>query len=254
MYYDVGDRDPDTAKDMPFTARKAAASKFIEQIRRSNALHREYLDDTDKLRHYEQLTLWQHDYLLPRFGDLFEYEGYEDAIEFVVSDLSGTNIASRDRDIERAAPLFIRLLPTKALQTLATGAEMNARVLDINLSLCRELAADGGFPESISEERYHAALRAVATLEECVEIISILGKLGKNLDTLVRVPLIGGTLRAMRGPAHAMGYGALHGFLESGFTTFKAIPDVPVFLDLVLGRATEIFETAFDTEQAGDVR
>lgn len=233
---------------MPFTARKSAANKFIEQIRRSNALHLEYLDDRERHGHYERLTLWQHDYLLPFFSDLFAYEGYEDAVEFVVSDLSGTSIASRDRDIERAAPIFIRLLPTRALQTLAIGAEMNARVLNINLALCRRLARDGSFPESLSEDLYHPALRDVSTLEECTEIIRILGQLGENLDKLVRIPLIGGTLRAMRGPAHAMGYGALHGFLESGFTTFKAIPDVPVFLDLVLGRATEVFERAFDPD------
>lgn len=238
---------------MPFTARKSAASKFIEQIRRSNALHLEYLDDKARLLHYERLTLWQHDYLLPFFSDLFVNEGYEEAVEFVVSDLSGTGIASRDRDIERAAALFIRLLPTRALQTLAIGAEMNARVLTINLALCGQLARDGGFPNSIREDLYHRALREVTTLEECTEIIRILGQLGENLDKLVRVPLIGGTLRAMRGPAHAMGYGALHGFLEAGFTTFKAISDVPIFLDLVLGRATEVFERAFDPETPADI-
>lgn len=230
---------------MPLSARKSAASQFVEQIRRSNALHLEYLDDANRLAQYERLTTWQHDYLLPFFSDLFGHEGYEAAIEFVVSDLSGTGIASRDRDIERAAPIFIRLLPTSALQTLATGAEMNARILEINLALCRRLALDGDFPRSISEGAYHAALQQVATLDQCLEIIRILGKLGENLDRLVHVPLIGGTLRAMRGPAHAMGYGSLHTFLETGFTTFKAIPDVPVFLDLVLGRSVEVFEYAF---------
>ncbi len=238
---------------MPVTARKSAAKKFIEQIARSNALHLEYLDDEARHSHYKHLTVWQHDYLLPFFSDLFVYAGYEEAVEFVVSDLSGTSIASRDRDIERAAPLFIRLLPTTALQTLAIGAEMNARVLDINLGLCRHLARDGGFPESLSEELYHPALREVTTLDECTEIIRILGQLGENLDRLVHIPLIGGTLRAMRGPAHAMGYGALHSFLESGFTTFKAIPDVPVFLDLVLGRAIEVFERAFEPGVPGRV-
>ena len=95
-------------KDMPLSARKIAANHFVEHIRLSNALHREYLDDSEMMASYEQLTSWQHDYLLPFFDDLFVYEGYEDAIEFVVSDLSGTTIASRDRDLERAAPLFIR--------------------------------------------------------------------------------------------------------------------------------------------------
>ena len=232
---------------MPLSARKTAANKFVENIRRSNELHREYLEDDEMMANYERLTTFQHDYLLPFFGDLFGNEGYEEAIEFVVSDLSGTSIASRDRDLERAAPIFIRLLPTMALETLATGAEMNSRVLEINLALCRRLVADGVFPGSLSESEYLPALRASTTVGECLRIINILSHLGENLDKLVRVPLIGGTLRAMRGPAHAMGYGALHGFLEFGFTTFKAIPDVPAFLEIVLGRATEVFENSFAT-------
>ncbi len=231
---------------MPLSARKTAANHFVEHIRRSNALHLEYLDDSEMMASYEQLTSWQHDYLLPFFSDLFDYEGYEEAIEFVVSDLSGTTIASRDRDIERAAPIFIRLLPTMALQTLAAGAEMNSRVLEINLAICRRLLADGVFPGSLSESENLPALRAATTLDDCLGIIKILSELGENLDKLVRVPLIGGTLRAMRVPAHAMGYGSLHGFLDYGFRTFKAIPDVPVFLDLVLGRATEVFENSFE--------
>ena len=175
-----------------------------------------------------------------------------EAIEFVVSDLSGTTIASRDRDLERAAPLFIRLLPTMALQTLASGAEMNSRVLEINLALCRHLKAEGVFPGPLSESDYLPALRAATTVDECLGIINILSQLGENLDKLVHVPLIGGTLRAMRGPAHAMGYGSLHGFLDYGFRTFKAIPDVPAFLDVVLGRAAEVFENSF-APQATDV-
>ena len=237
---------------MLLSARKTAANRFVDHIRRSNALHLDYLDDSDMLASYEQLTSWQHDYLLPFFSDLFVRDGYEDAIEFVVSDLSGTSIASRDRDLERAAPLFIRLLPTMALQTLATGAEMNSRVLAINLAMCRQLLAAGIFPGPLSESEYLRALQASTTLDECHEIIDILAELGRNLDKLVRVPLIGGTLRAMRGPAHAMGYGALHQFLDDGFRTFRAIPDVPVFLDLVLGRAREIFTNSFaaDTSDA----
>ena len=236
---------------MPLSARKTAANHFVEHIRESNALHREYLEDREKLASYEQLTSWQRDYLLPFFGDLFVHEGYEEAIEFLVSDLSGTTISSRDRDLERAAPLFIRLLPTMALQTLATGAEMNVRVLEINLAMCRWLSANDVFPGPLSEPDYLAALRASTTVDECLGIIRIFNHLGENLDRLVHVPLIGGTLRAMRGPAHAMGYGSLHGFLDDGFRTFKAIPDVPAFLDLVLGRAAEVFERSF-TRQAPD--
>jgi len=238
---------------MPLSARKIAANTFVEHIRRSNALHLEYLHDSQMLTSYEELTSWQHDYLLPFFSDLFVHDNYEEAVEFVVSDLSGTSIASRDRDLERAAPLFIRLLPTMGLQTLATGAEMNVRVLEINTALCRRLLEDGVFPGTLSESDYLRALRASTTLDECLGIINVLSELGENLDRLVRVPLISGTLRAMRRPAHAMGYGALHGFLSSGFNTFKAIPDVPAFLEIVLGRAIEVFENSFTAPTSADI-
>ena len=230
---------------MPLTARKSAARKFVGQIRRSNVLHHEYLDDESMRANYQALTEWQLDYLLPFFSDLYVQEGYQDAIEFVVSDLSGVGIADRDRDLERVAPLISRMLPTKALQTIAVGAEMNARILEINIGLCRRLLVDGAFPDPLSERSYLRALRTSTTLEECLDIVAVLGRLGESLDGLVRVPLISGTLRAMRVPAHAAGFGALQEFLENGFTTFKAIPDVPEFLEVLIGRTTAIFERSF---------
>ena len=208
-------------------------------------LHHEYLDDESMRASYTALTEWQLDYLLPFFSDLYDLEGYQDAIEFVVSDLSGVGIADRDRDLERVAPLISRMLPTRALQTIAVGAEMNARILEINIGLCRRLIVDGGFPAPLSERAYLRALRASTTLEECLEIVAVLGRLGDSLDGLVRVPLISGTLRAMRVPAHAAGFGALQEFLENGFKTFKAIPDVPAFLEVLIGRTTAIFQRSF---------
>ena len=51
-----------------------------------------------------------------------------------------------------------------------------------------------------------------------------------------------------------MGYGSLHQFLDDGFTTFKAIPDVPAFLEVVLGRAAEVFEHSFAPEASESIR
>ena len=59
--------------------RKVAADHFREQIRRSNEFHVAYL--------------------LPLFSDLHAEDGYAEAIDFVISDLAGIGISSRDQRI-----------------------------------------------------------------------------------------------------------------------------------------------------------
>ena len=82
---------------------------------------------------------------------------------------------------------------------------------------------------------------------ECVDLVHLITGLGKTLKVLVRVPVIGVTLRAMRAPAHAAGFGALQEFLETGFRTFRQIPDIDHFLEELEGRAIGIFERIYST-------
>ena len=70
-------------------------------------------------------------------------------------------------------------------------------------------------------------------------------QLGRTLKTLVRIPLLGGMLRAMHGPARAAGFGALHEFLDNGYTYFKAIPDIEHFLDEIDTRMSQVFEAIY---------
>jgi len=230
---------------MPLSPRKIAASHFLEQIRKSNALHDEYLGNGRLLQDYDRFTRWQLDYLLHFFRDLYDREGHKEALDFIISDLAGIGIADRDRDLERAAPAIKRLLPVKALQTIASGAEANARVLEINIGICRSLASEEGFPELITERDYFVACREAAKLEDCLELVHLIAKLGETLDTLIRIPLIGMTLRAMRRPARATGFGALQEFLEAGFVTFSNIPDVDEFLHELETRSNSIFERIY---------
>jgi hypothetical protein len=79
--------------------RKVAADHFREQIRRSNEFHVAYLEDAKFLRSYGRFTHWQLEYLLPLFSDLHAEDGYAEAIGFVISDLAGIGISSRDQRI-----------------------------------------------------------------------------------------------------------------------------------------------------------
>ncbi|MCP4299319.1 MAG: hypothetical protein GY783_01930 [Gammaproteobacteria bacterium] len=230
---------------MSQTDKKAAATCFRRYIRRSNELHREYLDDESFRKNYDRFANWQLDYLLRFFRDLYTQEGYSEALDFTMSDLAGIGIASRDRDLERAAPAITTLLPLGALAAIAAAAEMNARVLEINIAICRCLLVDNDLPVRITEYDYCVACREASSLEQCVTLVHLITGLGETLSSLIEIPVIGLTLRAMRMPAHAAGFGALQEFLETGYMTFREIPDIDHFLHELETRMTQIFERIF---------
>ena len=77
--------------------------------------------------------------------------------------------------------------------------------------------------------------------DECVELVHLIVGLGKTLKSLVRIPVIGLTLRGTRAAAHAAGFGALQEFLEKGYYTFREIPDIDHFLGEIEARMTGVF-------------
>lgn len=246
-----------TAIRMSSSARETAAAEFRRYMHRSNELHSTYLDDPGQLQQYDRFTEWQMAYLLTMFGDLHERPGYGAAIDFTMSDLAGVGISERDKDLERASPAITRMLPQKALETIAAAAQLNARVLEVNLGIFHRLQADRELPVAISHRAYCVACRASSTLEECVGMVHLATRLGGALKTLVKVPLLGAMLRAMRGPAHAAGFGALQEFLEGGYIRFREIPDIDHFLGEIDTRMTNFFEMIFthpldEIEQASE--
>ena len=161
--------------------RKHAAAKFRRAIERSNELHAEYVDDPELYDAYDRFTRWQFDYMLPFFGDLLEPEGYEEAVDFIISDLAGVGISERDHDIERATPVIVRSLPAQALELAASAAELNAGALEFNLAICRELLVDGRLPALISEAEYCRACRRASSYEECMDLVRLAVELGSPL-------------------------------------------------------------------------
>lgn len=211
---------------------------------RSNAVHEQYLSDLQLLQKYEYFLDWQLAYSLPFYSEFQENEETAAALEFVISDLIGTEVSARDADLTRVVPIMARLLPVKALQALASAMELNARALEINLKICQRLLGDDDMISGISERDYCDAFRHSTSLDECHELIDLTISLGHALKRLVRSPLLGMTLRAMHHPAHAAGFGAMQDFLEKGYTTFHAIDDVDYFLDRFATLMEEVFTRA----------
>ena len=219
--------------------------RYAERLRlfteKSNAIHEQYLGDAVLLSKYEYFLDWQVAYSLPFYSEFEESAETAAAIEFVISDLIGTGVSARDADMSKIIPIMVRLLPAKALRALASAMELNARALEINLNICRELYAGVNDPVPVSERDYCDAFRRSTSLDEVHDLIRLTINLGHSLKKLVGSTVLGMTLRAMHHPAHAAGFGAMQDFLEKGYGTFHAIDDVDGFLERFEIVMTEVF-------------
>lgn len=214
-------------------------------MERSIELHSSYSNNPDLMAKYEHFTHWQVDYLLGAFHDMRATPGYRDAIDFTVTDFAGTRVGARDAEIIKAAPVFTRLLPLNALNALCAAAHLNSRSLEINLDVCDLLLPDSNPTGPISERNYAKAYRRASSFDECIELTNLTVELGRKLRILVKIPLLSVTLKSMHRPAHAAGFGALQTFLETGYSTFKKIPDIDHFLQEIHDRLSAVFERLF---------
>lgn len=220
---------------------KSAADRLRFFTDQSNAVHREYLDHPDIFNQYQTFVTWQNDYMLQYYDDFCVSEENAAAVDFVISDLTGIGISARDQDLARVVPAMVRMLPEKALQTIAVAMELNNRILTINLSICRELFKNSPSTSKISERNYCLACRQVSRLDEFRELVELTRQVGQSLNRVVKLPMIGIILRAMRSPARLAGFSTLQDFLETGYHTFKAIKDVDQFLADISDRTVSVF-------------
>ena len=86
------------------------------------------------------------------------------------------------------------------------------------------------------ERDYVAAYRETATRAAREQQLRQVESVGNGLCRLVRIPLLGGTLAMMRGPARLAKLGDLQNFLERGFNAFKAMPRPQQFVATIVAR------------------
>ena len=225
-----------------------SAAALREHIAAAMRLHQRYVEDPEFLAVYDRFIELQMAYFLPLYDDLRDRPGYDAAIDFVVSDLTGTGIANRDRDLERVAGIMARTLPLKALDALTMAMELNARILAINVDIASELRGPLLAGSKISERDYCLASRSATTFAEFQSLISMSRETGKALDRFAHLPLIRGIAHSMRIPARLAGFGDLQSFLEKGLDTFLGVADVDEFLDIMEERMTDIFQRILEAD------
>lgn len=218
---------------MSHTERLTLAATEVAQLRKRIAADAVLLERSRILKH------WQSARLAATHADLLDQPRYREATRFFLDDLYGAeDFSRRDAELERVLPVIARSLPDSALATLADAVELDALSEDLDLELVRALGEAG--IDAIDEAAYADAYRTSASREQRERQLDLVLAIGRSLDRLVRVPMLGMLLGAMGGPARAAGVAEVHDFLLRGYRAFKGIGGASEFLGRIDARERAI--------------
>jgi len=210
---------------------QAAAARVVE-LRRATAADPALAERTRVLK------AWQAGRLARTHADLLAHPRYAQAARFFLDDLYGAkDFSQRDAELARLIPSLVRLLPDRALATIADAVELDALSEALDARVASALP-----PGPVDARGYAAAYRVAGTPDERSRQVHLVGHIGDALERLVRHPMLGRLLAAMGGPARLAGLQAMHEFLVRGFDAFRAMGGAGEFVRLVQGRERSVME------------
>jgi hypothetical protein len=192
-----------------------------------------------------RLREWQAARLARTHADLLAHRQYSAAARFFLTDLYGPQDHSVSPDtVLRVLPLMKKGLPPSGIETVADAIELDAlsESLDADMAVVLE---PGGDPRAYGE-----AYRRTGRRDDRARQIALIRHLGHRLEDLVKAPLIGLALKAMRKPAEVAGFGPLQAFLERGYVAFRQMGDARDFVEIVAYREEVISVALFSGDDS----
>ncbi|MFN3565252.1 MAG: FFLEELY motif protein [Burkholderiaceae bacterium] len=218
----------------------SAKERLGGALQRVIALRRRLDADPVVAQRWRAVKSWQSQRLRQTYPDLLASPRYGPACRFFLEELYGAkDFSQRDNEALRVAPKLARMLPDRAIETMALAVELD------ELSETLDARVAGVIRLPIDEASYAEAYRAAGTREERARQIEMIDRIGRSLERLARIPFLSGMLHMMRAPAEAAGLGHLHHFLASGFDSFKAMGDAGEFLAAIRERETALMREWF---------
>ncbi len=209
---------------------RALLNRLQQQHQRSGA-------DAEIARRLAALRAWQSRRLAASYADIRQQHRFAAACEFFLADLYGEgDFGDRDRAVERVVPIMMRLLPEGVLASLARAIELNALSQELDYGMAAALPGHCTHADAITDVDYAAAYALSAERQARRRQLALLLVLGRELDRLVRKPMLSELLHLCRWPARMAGLGALQSFLERGFDAFGKLGGANVFLGTILLR------------------
>lgn len=188
-----------------------------------------------------EVKRYQHQRFQHTYADLLASPRYARSAQFFLDDLYGPeDFTHRDEQFARVVPGLVRMFPRELVDTVTSLGELHA--LSEQFDTAMGAVIDSAV---LGDTDYALAWRAVGRPDDRERQIALMLAVGSALDRYTRNSLLRTSLRIMRGPAAAAGLGALQGFLERGFDTFREMRGAREFLDTVATRERELAARLF---------
>ncbi|MCH2556209.1 MAG: hypothetical protein MK005_02790 [Alcanivorax sp.] len=201
---------------------------------------RQHQDDDLFLARLARLRAFQRDRFLATHRDLFDDPRLRPGIGFLLDDVyGGRDLPPVAREIRRALPKAMRLLPDRVMVTSASALEAAILTQELDEALARDL--DRRLDQPLAEADYLAAYRLGDEPARRRQLALVAG-LGHHIDRYVRSRTLQTTFRLVRRPAHAAGFTNLYDFMDRSFRVMKPVPSVGRLLEQVAHREGAILD------------
>ncbi|MCW2273135.1 hypothetical protein GJ654_03380 [Rhodoblastus acidophilus] len=192
-----------------------------------------------------RLREWQATRLARTHADLLAHPQYSAAARFFLADLYGPQDHSVDaQTVWRVLPLMKKGLPASGIETVADAIELDALSESLDAEMAALLDPEG------DARAYGEAYRRTGRRDDRARQIELIRHLGHRLEDLVKAPMIGFALKAMRKPAEIAGFGPLQAFLERGYVAFRQMGDARDFVEIVAIREEAISVALFSGDDS----
>lgn len=192
------------------------------------------------------LRQFQADRLKTTYADLAASARYGRVTQFFLSDIYGAkDFSQRDADAEEVYNAMRQYLPDRLLTTMGQAVTLNRLTQELDEKMLHVLCRELGMAGELTPEMYVAAYRLLDNYDERSHQIDLVLEIGRSVDHLTRIPMIGLILKAAGRPARRAGWAELHDFLERGFHTFKQMGGAAEFLSIVEQRERRILDQIF---------
>jgi hypothetical protein len=221
--------------------------EILRNLRVVAAERRRRLDDPALGMRATAVKAYQHARFERTYADLLASPRYSRSARFFLEDLYGPyDFSERDAQFERVVPGLVRLFPHEVVDTVRHLAQLHSLSETLDSRMAAVLT-----DKTITPLAYVCAWQDASTPVEREQQIRLMLVVGQALDRFTRNPLLRHSLRMMRGPARALGLGALQAFLETGFDTFKELRGAGEFLDIIATRERALAADLFSPQARG---
>jgi len=195
------------------------------------------------------LRQWQSDRLKNTHQDLLDSPDFGAACNFFLTDVyAPRDFSQRDEDILYVYHAMKRIMPAPIMRTLNLVISLNDLTTKLDQKLLQVMMEELQVTDQVTVEMYAEGYRLCDNYDERVKQIDLIVALGRSVNKLVRLPLIGFSLRLAHAPAHLSGWAELQGFLERGFAAFKRMKRVEPFLKTIEQREKQILDQIYAGE------